>query len=71
MGPTDCPETLVFFCNQLPTYTAQHPRRVKATKLVIHTITAYRRVMDKNNMLIEKMQRKVKSMVPIHKQLDS
>jgi len=27
--------------------------------------------MNKNNMLIEKMQRKVKSMVPIQKQLDS
>jgi hypothetical protein len=27
--------------------------------------------MDKNNMLIEQMQRKVKLMVPIQKQLDS
>jgi hypothetical protein len=44
---------------------------VTAAKLVIHTITAYRRVMDKNNMLIEKMQRKVQLMVPIQKQLDS
>jgi hypothetical protein len=44
---------------------------VKAKKLVFHTITAYRRVMDKNNMLTEKMQRKVKLMVPVQKQLDS
>jgi len=27
--------------------------------------------MDKNNMLTEKMQREVKSMVPVQKQLDS